>query len=455
LRRAARSTLLAAALALAACANQTTVPDLPHDVPARWAGADAAPAPLDTWWQAFGDSALDQLIADAQHDNLTLQMAAQRLAAARHLHHRSRTDFWPNLNFRVYEETAPGGGTGFLEMGFDTTWELGLFGRAEGNKRVSVADVNSATIEAAAARITLSAEVARSYVEWCAARAHQHLAAAIATTRKRQADVAQKRLELHLGARSESEHAANEWRAATSEAEESAAPIGEAAAALSVLLGRTLAPADLPQSEAVPLLAGALGPQPPADLVRTRPEIRRAEQAVLRAAGELGIARADLYPKFSIVGTLISSTALTGDIDHPNKAVPLLGPAITIPIIDWHARRAVVGAREAALAAAVLAYREAVLEGVAEVDASLARYEAKSAALTHADEAVAAAQHALDTATASRRIGVIDDAELAGAELTREQAELLRVQARRDRALAFIALYKAFGGSLPPLVRAP
>ena len=453
----ARCALLACACALGACAGPTVVPELPQELPATWNAASAAgaPVPLDTWWTAFGDPALDALIASAQRDNLTLQIAAQRLAAARHLHHRSRADFWPNLNFRVYEETAPGGGTGFLEMGFDSTWELGLFGRAEANKRINAADMNNALVDAAAARITLDAEVARNYVEWCAARAHRQLAGDIATTRKRQADLAQTRVRLHLAARSEAERAAAEWRAAQADSIDSTAALDESAAALSVLLGRTVAPADLPQTDHVPTLASDFSAAAPADLVRTRPEIRRAEEAVLRAAGELGIARADLWPKFSIVGTLISSTALTGDIDHPNKAVPLVGPAVTLPLLDWNARRAVVGAREAALNAAVLAYREAVLEGVADVNAALARFGAKSALAAHADNAVGAAEHARTTAATARRIGLSDDAELAAADLAREQAELQRVQARHDRALAFIALYKAFGGNLPAGVHAP
>jgi len=443
---------------LAGCTH-TTVPDLPKYVPGEWQHADSRPGtptpPLDTWWSAFEDPALDQLIAAAQRDNLTVQMAAEKLKAARHLHHRARADFWPNLNFRVYEETAPGGQTGFLEMGFDTTWELGLFGRSQATGRISAADVNSATIDAAAARISVSAEVARTYVELCTARDRAQVIAEIATSRGRQLELAQTRLRLHLVSRSDVDRVHAEWEAAQREIPEAAVPIAEAEAALSVLLGRRVSDADLPSTTATPELHAAVSPQPPADLVRTRPEIRRAEQNVLRAAGELGIARADLYPRFSIVGTLISSTALTGDIDHPNKAVPLIGPAVTLPLIDWHSRRAIASAREAALTAAVLAYREAVLEGVAEVEAALARFDAKTSVLATADESVATAGRTYETTTAARKIGVLDDSDIATAKLALLQAELQRLQDRRDRALAFIAMYKAFGGSLPPLVTPP
>src|SRR6185312_9083087 len=156
LTRLIRPACCALCMMISAC-TRTTIPDLRPDVPGKWqheglASGEPLPA-LDTWWKAFNDPTLDQLIADAQRDNLTVQMAAEKLKAARRLHHRARADFWPNLNFRVYEETAPGGQTGYLEIGFDTTWELGLFGRSEATARVSVADVNTAAIDATAARV--------------------------------------------------------------------------------------------------------------------------------------------------------------------------------------------------------------------------------------------------------------------------------------------------------------
>jgi NodT family efflux transporter outer membrane factor (OMF) lipoprotein len=410
---------------------------------------------LDAWWKAFQDPALDELIFEAQRGNLTLQMASDKLRAARLLRHRSRADFWPNLNFRVYPETAPGGSTGYLEMGFDSTWELGLFGRSTGNARMNAADANVALIDEAAARISVVAEVARTYVDLCAARARLRLAEEIAAARRRQYDLAQTRLSLHIGSSAEANRAGTEWRAAKSDVTDAAIPIAESEAALSVLLGVQPAATNLPATAAVPTLDAIVVSEPPADLVRTRPEIRHAEQNILRAAGELGVARADLYPRFSIIGTLISSTALTGDVDHPNKAVPLIGPAITLPIIDWHARRAVVGAREAALDAAVLAYREAVLEGAAEVETALARSQAKTTLLADANDAVDSAARAGAIAARSREIGLIDDGELTTARIALSQAQLQRLQAQRERALAYIALYKALGGSMPQMVAAP
>src|SRR5258706_13210157 len=148
---------------------------------------------------------------------------------------------------------------------------------------------------------------------------------------------------------------------------------------------------------------------------------------------------------------MISSTSVTGDLDHPNKAVPLLGPTVQIPLWDWGARRDVVGAREAALSASVLVYREAVLEGVAEVETALAQFADKTTRVDNAQASLGVMQQSAHAAEALQRIGLGDGLDMTSASLALAESRLLQVNARRERALAYIALYKAFGGILPPL----
>lgn len=132
----------------------------------------------------------------------------------------------------------------------------------------------------------------------------------------------------------------------------------------------------------------------PADLVRTRPEIAAAEQGVLQAAAEAGVARADLYPRLSLTGAL----TLTGDILGAPVGGRTLrlggGPALSLPLFDWGARRAVVTARDAQLAEAVAAYRQAVLDGVAEVEDALTTLQSARARIAELSAAVAAARRA-------------------------------------------------------------
>jgi outer membrane protein TolC len=124
---------------------------------------------------------------------------------------------------------------------------------------------------------------------------------------------------------------------------------------------------------------------------------------------------------------------------------------VTIPIVDWGARREVVNAREAALAAAVLAYREAVLEGVAEAQSALAQFDAKSILVENAQKSLILNERGAQSAQTLQRIGLGDGLDAATANLALAQSRLQQTSVLRERALSYIALYKAFGGTIPPL----
>lgn len=460
-RNRARARLRACVLvctgALAACSWHTTVPDLPKDTPADWQARNAAAAgfapDLDHWWRAFDDPELNALIERALTDNLNIQIAGERLQAARAARHAKRSAFWPNLNFRTFVETAPNASTGYLEVGLDSTWEFGLFGRDTGNKRINLADENLAVIDEAAARVSVIAEVARNYIELRAAQARAQVLDDAVAVRRKQVELAQTRLSTRLGTQIELDRAQAELQQAQNDASEPALTVLQTGQALAVLLGMTTIDPALRTASKQPQLPQIDFRQAPADLVRTRADIRRAEQNVIRAAGELGIARADLWPKFGMYSTFISSTALTGSTRLNDDFVFIAGPTISIPIVDWAARRQIVNARERALHASVLAYREAVIEGVAEAQTALAQFDTKSTLAENVQKTLELNERGATSAQTMQRIGLGDGLETAGASLAAAQSRLQRNLAVRDRALAYIALYKAFGGTIPPMAK--
>jgi NodT family efflux transporter outer membrane factor (OMF) lipoprotein len=460
-RRAAawmRAGVLACVCLLSACSMwQTAIPDLPHDTPADWQARDKAAAgfapDLDHWWRAFDDPVLNALVEHALTDNLNIQIAGERLQAARAVRHAKRSAYWPNLNFRTFVETAPNASTGYLEVGLDSTWEFGLFGRATGNKRVNLADENLAVIDEAAARVSVIAEVTRNYIELRAAQARAQVLEDTVAVRRKQVELAQTRLATRLGTQLEFDRAQAELQQAQNDAAEPALTVLQTGQALAVLRGTTTIDPALLTASKQPQLAQINFAQTPADLVRTRADIRRAEQNVVRAAGELGIARADLWPKLGIYSTFISSTALTGSTRINDDFVFIAGPTISIPIVDWAARRQVVNARERALQASVLAYREAVIEGVAEAQTALAQFDAKSTLVTNVHKTLDLNERGAKSAQTMQRIGLGDGLETATADLASAQSRLSLSLATRDRALAYIALYKAFGGTIPPLAK--
>ena len=450
-----RFVVCAAALLLGACATRTTLPELPHDAPGAWRNAPSAethPAPdLEHWWHAFNDAPLNRLIERALAQNLTLQQARLRLVAARALHHKSGTQFEPQVSFHTFAQPDPNGSTSYFEIGFDAEWEFGFFGRGAGNARVAAADLQAAETDVAAARATLIAEVARSYIDLRAAQARVQLLDSVVASRRQSRAIGDVRLRLNLATQADIDKLDAELAQAQAEAAEPTQAVAQAQSALTVLLAEQTPEDDLLVPGAQPLLGDIAFAQTPADLLRTRPEIRKAELDVLRAAGDLGIARADLWPKLALGGFLTSSTRMVGDIDRPNKAIGGLGPVIQIPIFDWGMRRDVVNAREAALQVAVLAYKQAVLEGLGEAESALAQWQRAHAQLAAMGGSVLAAERGAERTGRLQRIGLADKGDDAVAQVASAQARLGYALAQREAAIAFIAVYKSFGGNLPPL----
>jgi NodT family efflux transporter outer membrane factor (OMF) lipoprotein len=456
-RRFAFAVRLSASFALAAALGACGVAPVPApraDVPDAWRHDTAlGPAPdFHGWWRAFGDAELDRLVERSLAENLSLQQAAYRVRAARALASQSAAALKPEVSAHTFAEPAPDSSASYFQAGFDAKWEFGLFGRGESNARVAAADVGLAEVDADAARVSVVAEVARAYVEMRAAERRLALMTELADLSRRKQTLVATRERLRLASASDAAASAAELANAEAALVEPRVAIEGHRAELSVLLGER-APIDIANGAPPSLGAFALDTAP-ADLVRTRPEIRKAELEILKAAGELGIAHADLYPRLALGGSLTTAWRIVGHTKLADADSTIaVGPLIDIPIFDWGARRAVVDARDAALQAAVIGYRKAVLEGVAEVETDLATLAGARERVETLARAASALETAETSATTLRRVGLADDVDRAAATSALLRAELDAADAESARNLAFIALYKSLGGA--PLPEAP
>src|SRR6185312_8205244 len=196
------------------------------------------------------------------------------------------------------------------------------------------------------------------------------------------------------------------------------AAVVQHAQALALLLGKSEPDPAWLASKPLPQLADVNVESVPADLLRTRPEIRYAETQVLKAAGELGIAKADMYPRLALgssltFAALVKGRTRLGDVNNTFA----IGPIINIPLFDWGQRHAVRDAREDQLQAALIAYRQAVLQGAAEVETDLAALHASAEKLQSADAAANASQQGLALSEKLLDFGQVDGLQLADAKL--------------------------------------
>lgn len=454
-RRLRASRLFAAALCavLGGCVS-VQVPKLPAgDLPAHWRNVEKSPQPgptpdLTGWWKQFHDPDLNGLVEQALHDNLDVQQAAWKLRAARALEDASTATFWPHLGFNTIEQPNPQNTASYFRAGFDATWEFGLFGRSDANGHIAAANTGAAAADLQSARVSLVAEVVREYLQLRAAQRNTVLLTDATRAAQRKLKLVQVRLRLRLASQLEVDQAAAAAAKAGGALVEPRVAIAQHAQTLALLLGKIEPdPAWLLPKPSPKLVAVNVG-SVPANLLRTRPEIRYAETQVLKAAGELGIAKADLYPRLALGSSLTFAALVTGHrhLGDLNNTFSI-GPIINIPLFDWGQRRAVRDARDDQLQVALLGYRQAVLKGATEVETDLATLHASRQRLQHADAAAAASQQGVALSEKLQGLGQADGLQLADARLALSEAQLDREQVQLAHGLAYVALYKALGGA--------
>jgi NodT family efflux transporter outer membrane factor (OMF) lipoprotein len=452
LLRALAATVLCAALG--ACVS-VKVPKLPSgDLPAQWRNASpqlGAKPDLTGWWKQFNDPQLDALVDAALHDNLDVRQAALKLRAARALEDASGATFRPHLGFNTIEQPNPQNTASYFQAGFDATWEFGLFGRADANGRIAQASTGAAKAGLQSARVSLVAEVVREYLQLRAAQRSGVLLDAAAQAAQKKVALLRVQERLQLASKLEVEQGVAAAAKAEAQRADPRAAIVQHAQALALLLGKSEPDPAWLAAKPLPQLAAGDVDSVPADLLRTRPEIRYAETQVLQAAGELGIAKADMYPRLALgssltFAALVKGRTRLGDVNNTFS----IGPIINIPLFDWGQRRAVRDAREDQLQAAVLAYRQAVLQGAAEVETDLAVLHASGARAHSAAAAADASRNGWSLSEKLQGLGQADGLQLADARLALTESELDREQARLAHGLAYIALYKALGGAPLP-----
>lgn len=441
-------------VALAGCAEP--LPRLSPPVPTQWqhpaASGNAKPADLHGWWHAFGDPALDALVDRALTSNLDVAVAVERLRAARALHDRAGARYLPALRFATNDVVEPSANASYLFAGFDANWEFGLFGRAEGTRREAGSALDAGMADLRSAQVSLVAEVVREWIELRTAQQQEQLLSRINESRQQAWQVLGVRQRLHLAAPAavEQAQAAHAQSLAALAAPRDA--INASAQRLAVLLGQNHPDPAWLQPGPPPELGAWQLDSTPADLVRTRPEIARAEAEVLQAAGKQALAHADLFPSLGIGGSIDWATDIDSNRPHSGSqnAITSLGPVISIPLFDWGIRLAAKDARDHELKASVLAYRQAVLQGVAEVESALGSLQQQE----QREQAHARAWRALvlvdDSTLVRQRLQLAGPIDRAESRIAVDQAAIALSDARAGHGLAYVALFKALGGAPLP-----
>lgn len=427
---------------------------------------------------------LESLIARAVQSNWDLRTAEGRVREARALRGVAGADLWPAIDVsgsytrqRASENAIPlalggvGGSTSgapapflrglkldqdLFQTGFDASWEVDLFGGVRRAIEAADADLAASQDNLRDALVSLLAEVARNYVE--VRRFQRRLAVAQENLKAQQDTLELTQARFHAGLTSELdvEQAASQLATTRSQIPPLETSLKQGIHRLGVLLGQapgalleelsTAAPIPTPPPE-VPVGL-------PAELLRRRPDIRRAERQLAAATACIGVAEADLYPKLSLTGSIGLESLQLADLPKGASRFWAVGPTLSWPIFDAGRIRANMAVQDARTDQQFSAYRQTVLTALEDVENALVAYGREQTRRTQLAEAVEANRRAVGLATDLYRAGLgtflnVLDAQRA---LFASQSDLAQSEAAVSTDVA--ALYKALGGGWETLAPA-
>lgn len=433
-------------------------------MPDRYAGAQTSattPSAEENarWWDSLNDPTLTRLIDRSVATGLDAQLALSRVREARALYAFRAGQLYPTLDaassfqrsrYSENRDIGPlaGSTNNLFQAGFDAAWELDVFGGFRRSVESASATVES-TVEAQRdTTLTLISEVARNYV---VLRGSQLERATVAESLRGQEDTLELlRAKAQAGNIPDLDVFRQEAQVAStaSQLPMIEATTKQAAHRLSVLLGLT--PTSLYQ-ELLPDAPIPAGPADvptgmPSDLLRRRPDIRRAERRMAAASAEIGVAVADLFPKFSLTGSFgVESDALR-TLTRSDSRFWSFGPAVNWRLFEGGRLQANVVVQKERFEQASIEYRQTILVALSEVEDALVLLNRESARRNALKLAVDANVQALDRAKQLNKAGVIDFLDV----LTSEQALLLSrqqlAQSQQSVSVHLIALFKSLGG---------
>lgn len=353
-------------------------------------GLESGDADLVTWWKMLKDPVLDELIACAGHGNLALEQAWRRIEQARADLSFSRGELYPQVDaigdyqrIRLSDDGAFGvgdsgnpGNINLHNLGVDSAWEVDVFGRIRRNIESAEGTLGASAEDYRDVLVSLYAEVAINYVELRALELRIKLAEANIDLQKKTLKLTQDLFKAGIVPQLDVQQA--NLNLATTESAIPPLRFGMKAASnrLCVLLGVMPGEIDelLRKEYSLPRLPGRVVVDLPCELLRQRPDIRRAERQLAAQTPLIGAATADLYPVFTLTGTFVyQSRQLNSLVSRSNRSYSF-GPRVEWNIFNAGRIRSNIRFEEAVTKEVFARYENVVLSAMEEVENAMTAY---------------------------------------------------------------------------------
>lgn len=453
---------------LAACA---VGPDFVRSVLPGEAGTTPAVAQPDpanrvfdgASWQGFGDRQLTTLVEDALAANHDLRIALANYDRANALLRGAKYDYLPTItanaeagDARASSDQAPGLSRSERDAesygaGVTAAWELDLFGRVRRGVEAGRAEALAGFADLQAAQVAIVGEVARTYLELRGTQERLRVARDNAGNQRETMRLVQARLDAGRDSEFDIARARAQLEATSARIPALEARVAFAMHRLGVLTGR--APdalvADLGAPAPLPSLPGAIDPGTSGELLRRRPDVAAAEARLHAATARIGVATADLFPRFTL-GGLIGSQAIDSEMlferDSETRFIAL---GIDWSFLDVGRVRARIAAADADAEGQLARYQQSVLLALEDTQNALVRLDRARAEDAHLERAARDSARAAELARIRFEAGATGLLEVLDAERTRLQAEDAFADGRTRSATSAVALYRALAGGWP------
>lgn len=436
-------------------------PDL--DVPGRWQSTEAdglvpepvSPERLAHWWTALDDPVLSDLVARAIEGNLDLQTAQARVREARARRGIATAGRFPTLDAeasasknRSSEVNGPSREYELYAAGFDAGWELDVFGGVRRSVEAADADLSASREALNQTLVSLLAEVALNYVDARALQARITVAEKNAAAQKETFELTRSRFEAGLTNELAVQGARYSLAGTLAQIPSLKTALQGAKNRLAVLVGETPGAVHAELSDIAPIpvppLSVAVGV--PAETLRQRPDVRRAERELAAQTARIGVAEADLYPRFRLFGAIGHESLSTEDFFSSGSLTWGIGPSVSWRLFDGGAVRRNIDVQAARQEQYLKQYHATVLRALEEAENALTAYVSEQKRRDNLVVAKKAAEKAFFLAQDQYRAGLVpfSDVLIAQRALLSFEDQLARSEGEVTTNL--VRIYKSLGG---------
>ena len=446
--------------------------------PAEYRGqvtpVDAASLADLPWWNAFGDTTLQGLIKEAIANNYDLRVAVARVEQARQQAAIARAAFFPYVNFQtsvqrsrgiaaflgIQNSTLANTETNLFLGAMQATWEVDIWGSIRRSNEAAIANLLASEEGRRGVLLSLVSDVAQAYFELLELDAELEIAQNTTAAYAGIYQIFKDRLEFGVVSQLQTSRAEGALASAAAAIPELRSQIASKENQISTLLGRN--PGSIPRG--TPLFAQSVTPTVPAGLpsalLERRPDVRKLEEQLVAANAEVGVAKADFFPKLSLTGVLGRASPELTLLTSGTSTIWSVAAGLSGPIFQGGRILANYRASQAVWEQAKFQYEQGVIKAFQEVSSNLVALDQLAGSEAELARAVKALEKSVELALIRYKYGFSSYLEVLDAEEKLYPAQNAQAAARLNRLLAYANLYKALGGGwntpeTPPAPESP